>query len=572
MDKPEENQNNTDPEDQNIENNAQNNIEPDSEKNSDQVSEQADQKSEQNAAQDADKTAQQNSEQEAEKKIEQTPAVEPEQADEQEVEQAVEQKVEKPAAEPAKTPFDDPNRPGRGKISSVQGPVVDVRFDDPKDMPGIYDVIETYTVDNKRVLLECMEHLSVDLARTVALMDTQNLQLNALCFNTFLPIAVPVGDGCFGRVMDAMGRPLDNKGPFEDCPTLVPIRKVTKDVTFNLKNKKSEKPEVLETGIKYVDLLFPLVKGSKTGILGGAGCGKTVVILELINNIVKAHGGACVFAGIGERIREGNELYYELKESNLLDKVMLAYGQMDQPPGARMEVVNTGVTLASYLVEKNKDVLLFMDNLYRFIQGGQEVSTLLGRVPAETGYQPTLASEVNGVQERIRSIEGSGSITAMQAVYVPADDMTDPAVVAIFSTLDGNIVLSRDLVQRGMFPAIDGLVSSCTNLDVTVVGRRHYDVAQQVLKHMSKHNALKRIVAVIGLDELSKDDQKAFLRAEKLHNFMTQPFAVSEVFTGKKGEFVSIPDTVEGCAQIMAGDYDQFKSEDFYMIGKTPTI
>ena len=318
--------------------------------------------------------------------------------------------------------------------------------------------------------------------------------------------------------------------------------------------------------------MYPLVKGSKTGVLGGAGCGKTVVILELINNVVKAHGGACVFTGIGERIREGNELYYELKDSNLLANVMLAFGQMDQPPGARAEVVNAGITLAEYLLSKNKDVLLFMDNLYRFIQGGQEVSTLLGRVPAETGYQPTLASEVNAVQERIRSVEGGGSITAMQAVYVPADDMTDPAVVAIFATLDGVIVLSRDLVQRGMYPAIDALQSSCTNLDTNVVGRRHYEMSQQVIQHISKHNSLKRIVAVIGIEELSKEDQKAYKRAEKLYNFMTQPFHVSEVFTGKKGEYVHLEDTLQGCERIIRGDYDHLEAQEFYMIGKSPRL
>jgi len=459
----------------------------------------------------------------------------------------------------------------RGRIISVQGPVVDCWFDHEEDMPALFDVIKVHTVDGKEVVLQTAEHLSANIVRTVSLMDTLNIQLNSTCYNTRLPITIPMGDGCFGRVMDAVGHPLDNKGPF-DCPTRVPIKGLKKQVPFNLKNKKGERPEILETGIKYFDLLFPLVKGSKTGILGGAGCGKTVVILELINNIVKAHGGACVFAGIGERIREGNELYYELKDSNLLQNVMLAFGQMDQPPGARAEVVNAGLCLAEYLQGKNKDVLLFMDNVYRYIQGGQEISTLLGRVPAETGYQPTLASEVSAVQERIRSVEGSGSITAFQAVYVPADDFTDPAVVAIFAYLDGSIVLSRDLVQRGMYPAIDPLVSTCTNLDPDVVGYRQYNVAQDVLVHFNKHNALKRIVAVIGVEELGKEDQKIFTRAEKLYNFMTQPFHVSEVFTGKKGEYVSIEENIKGCERIMAGDFDHLRKEDFYMIGKAPRI
>jgi len=460
---------------------------------------------------------------------------------------------------------------GKGKIYSVQGPVVEVWFDDPKDVPALYDVVDVYSVDGRRIVLQTYEHLNKNLVRTVSLMETLNVQLNAVCYNTRQPITVPIGDGCFGRVMDAVGNPLDNKGEF-DCPTRVPIKSLQKPVGFNLANKKGEKAVILETGIKYFDLLFPLVKGSKTGVLGGAGCGKTVVILELINNIVKAHGGACVFAGIGERIREGNELYYELKDANLLKNVMLAYGQMDQPPGARAEVVNTGLCLAEYLQSKNKDILLFMDNIYRYIQGGQEISTLLGRVPAETGYQPTLASEVSAVQERIRSVEGGGSITAFQAVYVPADDMTDPAVVAIFSYLDGMIVLSRELVQRGMYPAIDPLQSSCTNLDPDVVGKLHYNTAMRVIQHFSKHNSLKRIVAVIGVDELSKDDRNTFLRAEKLYNYMTQPFHVSEVFTGRKGEYVNREENIDGCVKIMDGAYDHLKAEDFYMIGKVPRV
>jgi F-type H+-transporting ATPase subunit beta len=461
--------------------------------------------------------------------------------------------------------------PDTGRIVAVQGPVVDVRFPPEEEAPAVYDCIITYTFDGKRVTLQTAEHLGPGLVRCISFNETLNLQLGAPCTNTMRPTTIPIGEGCFGRVMDASGRPLDEGGAYQ-CPERVPIRKPVVQLGFDLKKKGREIPELLETGIKYIDLLYPMIKGSKTGVLGGAGCGKTVVIMELINNIVKAHGGACVFTGIGERIREGNELYYELKENNLLPKVMLAFGQMDQPPGARAEVVNAGLTMAEYLLNRNKDVLLFMDNLYRFVQGGQEVSTLLGRVPAETGYQPTMASEVNTVQERIRSVENGGSITAMQAVYVPADDMTDPAVVAIFSTLDGVVVLSRDLVQRGMYPAIDPLQSSCTNLDTNVVGRRHYEVSQQVIQHFNKHNSLKRIVAVIGLEELTKEDQTIYRRAEKLYNFMTQPFTVSEVFTGKKGEYVPLEDNITGCERILRGDYDHVEAQDFYMIGKSPRI
>lgn len=459
-------------------------------------------------------------------------------------------------------------RRGLGRIVSVQGPVVDVKFDNFEDLPALFDVVEVYTFEKRRVVLQTAEHLSKQVVRTIALMDTLNIQLNAPCYNTFQPIAVPIGDACFGRIMDAVGNPIDRKGKI-DAP-LTPVRVLKQPPGFDLKHKEGIKPEVLETGLKYIDLLFPLVKGSKTGIIGGAGCGKTVVILELMNNIVSAHGGACVFAGIGERIREGNELYHELEESNLLKNVMLSFGQMDQPPGARAEVVNTGIALAEYLQAKNKDVLLFMDNLYRFIQGGQEISTLLGRVPAETGYQPTLASEVSSVQERIRSVAGGGSVTALQAVYVPADDMTDPAVVAIFSYLDGSIVLSRDLVQRGMYPAIDALQSSCGNLDVSVVGQRHYDLAQEVIRHFNKYNGLKRIVSVIGVEELNKVDRMIYGRAQRLLNFVTQPFTVSEVFTGKKGEYVHVEDTLKGVEDILSGVYDKTKPGEFYMIGKAP--
>lgn len=463
------------------------------------------------------------------------------------------------------------NKRGMGRVVAVQGPVVDVYFENLTDIPALYDVIEGVTFDQKKIILQCAEHLNTNVVRCMSLMDTLNLQLNSPCQNTFQPISIPTGDECFGRVMDATGRPLDNG---EEIKTVLktPIKKLMKPIGFDLKSKKGKKSEVLETGIKYIDLLFPLVKGSKTGILGGAGCGKTVIILELINNIVRAHGGACVFIGIGERIREGNELYHELAEHKLLPKVMLAFGQMDHPPGARAEVVNTGITLAEYLQSKNKDVLLFMDNLYRFIQAGQEVSTLLGRVPAETGYQPTLASEVSAVQERIRSIEGGGSVTALQAVYVPADDMTDPAVVAIFSYLDGCIVLSRQLVQKGMYPAIEPLSSSCTNLDPVMVGRRHYDAARRVLTQISRYHSLRPIVMIMGVEELNKEDQLTYKRAEKLLSFMTQPFTVSEVFTGKKGEYVSTEDNVAGCERILNGDFDKFRTEDFYMIGKAPRI
>lgn len=454
-----------------------------------------------------------------------------------------------------------------GKIVAVQGPVVDVQFPPGKATPSLYVLLRTKTYDGRDVYLEVAEHLSSTRARCISLSSTLNLQKNTEVVDTKLPVTLPIGDELFGRVVDVSGKPLD-KGPEIVTGMVQPIRKPAPKNIFNISDKLGAKPEVLETGIKVIDLLYPLVKGSKTGVLGGAGCGKSVIILELINNIVSKHSGACVFCGIGERIREGNELYYELKDHNLLDKVMLAFGQMDQPPGARYEVVNTGITMAEYLASKNKDVLLFMDNIFRFVQGGAEVSTLLGRVPSETGYQPTLASEVASVQERIRSIEGGGSITAFQAVYVPADDFTDPAVVAIFSYLDSVITLNRDLVQKGIYPAIDPLTGSCTNLDYNIVGRRHYDLAQQVIYMLNKYRQLYKIVQVIGLEELSKDDRMTYLRAEKIIFLLTQPFVVGEIYIGKKGEYVTINETLESCEKIIDGRMDKVEAKHFYMIGK----
>ncbi|MCU0666237.1 MAG: F0F1 ATP synthase subunit beta [Candidatus Omnitrophica bacterium] len=454
-----------------------------------------------------------------------------------------------------------------GKIVAVQGPVVDVEFPPSKTTPSLFILLTTKTFDGREVLMEVAEHITSTRARCISLSSTLNLQKNADVFDTGSSVKIPIGDELFGRVVDVSGKPLD-KGPIIDTGVKHPIRRPVPKNVFNICDKLGSKPEVLETGIKVIDLLYPLVKGSKTGVLGGAGCGKSVIILELINNIVSKHSGACVFCGIGERIREGNELYYELKEHNLLDKVMLAFGQMDQPPGARYEVVNTGITMAEYLASKNKDVLLFMDNIFRFVQGGAEVSTLLGRVPSETGYQPTLASEVAAVQERIRSIEGGGSITAFQAVYVPADDFTDPAVVAIFSYLDSVITLSRELVQKGIYPAIDPLTGSCTNLDYNIVGRKHYDISQQVIFLLNKYRQLYKIVQVIGLEELSKEDRSSYTRAEKMINFMTQPFVVGEIYIGKKGEYVTIPDLIESCAKIIDGRMDKVDAKNFYMIGK----
>ncbi|MBN1353945.1 MAG: F0F1 ATP synthase subunit beta [Candidatus Omnitrophica bacterium] len=455
-----------------------------------------------------------------------------------------------------------------GTVVAIQGPVVDVKFAEDQSIPRVFDVIETKTFDGNEVILEVAEHLPGNITRCISLTDTTSIQRNCPAYNTGQPVKIPVGDELFGRIIDAVGKPLDG-GPIVVTKETDVIRKPPVKATFRLKGPR-EKFEVLETGIKIIDLLFPQVKGGKTGVLGGAGCGKTIVILELINNIVSKHSGACVFTGVGERIREGNDLFYELRDHNLLPRVMMAFGQMNESPGARADVIRTGITMAEYIQNKNKDVLLFMDNVFRFVQGGQEVSTLLGRVPSETGYQPTLASEVSEFQERIRSIEGAGSVTAFEAVYVPADDMTDPAVVAIFSYLDSVMALSRDMVQRGLYPAVDPLLSSSSSLDTAIVGRRHFKIAQDVLFMFTKYAELKKIVAVIGVEELSSQDRLVYERAQKLQNYMTQPFTVGEVFTGIKGAYLTVEETLNDCEDIMSGKHDKKSARDLYMIGKVP--
>ena len=457
------------------------------------------------------------------------------------------------------------DRRTEGRIVSVQGPVVDVKFSKTEDMPSIYNVIHAETFTGKKVMLQVAEHLPGVIARCVSLHETMNLQRNSLVYTNHQMVQIPTGEENFGRIINAMGEPIDEQ-PEINIPLRSNIRKPKVVHKINTQSGGGD-IQVLETGIKIVDLFFPLVKGSKMGVLGGAACGKTVVILELISNIVKKHSGACVFTGIGERIREGNDLFFELKEAGLLPKVMMAFGQMDQPPGARMEVIFAGVTLAEYIQSQNKDVLLFGDNVFRYVQGGQEVSTLLGRVPSETGYQPTLASEVAEFQERIRPSEEGGSITSFQAVYVPADDYTDPAVVAIYSYLDGVMSLSRDMVQKGLYPGIDVLNSSCVNLDTSIVGRRHYNVAQQVKEILTKLKELKKIVAIIGADELSQKDRTTYGRGLKLQNYFTQPFSVAEVYTGRKGAYVHTEETVQDSEAIINGEYDDKEARDFYMTG-----
>lgn len=457
----------------------------------------------------------------------------------------------------------------KGKIVAVQGPVVDVKFSAAEDVPNIFTVMNTKTVDGSVVILEVAEHLPGNIARCISINSTVNLQRYQETDILGSSIQIPVGESLYGRIINILGDPIDQKGEIPHVEKLS-IRKADMGSLIKMEaGKKNGKTfEVMETGIKIIDLLSPLVKGSKTGILGGAGLGKSVLTLEIIQHIVKKYQGSCVFVGVGERIREGNELYYELLKHDVLSKTMMVFGQMNEPPGARFGVAMTGITVAESIQRKNQDVLLFVDNIFRFVQAGAEISTLLGRVPSETGYQPTLISEVSEFHERIRSSKDTaGSITSVEAVYVPADDLTDPAVVAIFSFLDSVLVLSRERIQLGLYPAIDPLLSSSANLDVDIVGKRHFETAQEVVRIFQRYEELRRIVLVVGIDELAHADRILYERARKLQNFLTQPFFVGEAYTGKKGAYVSIDQTLDGCERIIRGKVDDRGEEEFYLIG-----
>ena len=450
---------------------------------------------------------------------------------------------------------------------SVQGPVIDVRFDKKEDVPEIFERVIVEKVDKEQVILEVAEHLPGNVARCISISSTMNIRRNTKAYAVGAPIQIPVGDVLYGRLVSVLGEPMDQKGPI-DAVEYSPIRKGEMGTKVSLDSSDKKGLELLETGVKIIDLLFPLVKGSKNGILGGAGLGKSVLTLEIIHNIVKRHEGSAVFAGVGERIREGNELYYELTKLGVISKTMLVFGQMNEPPGARFIGAITGITMAESIQRLNQDVLLFVDNIFRFIQAGAEISTLLGHLPSETGYQPTLLSEASEFHERIRTRqEGGGSITSVEAVYVPADDLTDPAVVTIFSFLDSIMVLSRDRIQLGLYPAIDPLLSSSANLDPDVVGKYHYDISQEVIRIFQKYEELRRIVMVIGVDELSSSDKTIYERARKMQNFMTQPFFVAESYTGKPGAYVTVQDTLKGCEKIISGRVDAKPESQFYMIG-----
>ncbi len=449
---------------------------------------------------------------------------------------------------------------------SAQGPVVDVKFAALEDLPAINEVVRINTFDGRKILLSVTEHLENNIARCISFSSTLNVRRNSEVESTGAPLQIPVGNSLFGRIINVTGEPIDNKGRIDSREFCLVERDISRTY-INPDRLIGQAPQILETGIKIIDLLFPLVKGSKTGVIGGAGLGKTILMLELIHNIITKHKGACVFTGSGERIREGNELYLEFEKQNMLNKIMFAFGQMNEPPAAKFGIAYTGITLAEYLQKHNNDVLFFIDNVYRFVQAGAEISTLLGRVPSETGYQPTLASEVGSFQERIRSMEG-GSITAIETVYVPADDLTDPAVVTVFSYLNSIIVLSRERSQLRLHPAIDPLLSTCSNLDVSVVGREHFVITQEIMKIFTKYKELKKIVPIVGIEELSKADRTLYNRARKLENFLTQPFSVAEGYTGKKGEYVPVRDTLDGCRKIVSGKLDDIPEHKFYFIGK----
>ena len=450
-----------------------------------------------------------------------------------------------------------------GKIVQVIGAVVDVAFPDG-ELPNILTALEIKNPNNNDapdLICEVAQHLGDNVVRTIAMDATEGLVRGMEVVNTGKPIMAPVGAASLGRIMNVVGRPVDEMGPI-NAEKYLPIHRDAPSFT-----EQNTSVELLETGIKVVDLLVPFPKGGKMGLFGGAGVGKTVILMEMINNIAKQHGGISVFAGVGERTREGNDLYHEMKEAGVLEKAALVYGQMNEPPGARARVALTALTCAEYFRdEENQDVLLFIDNIFRFTQAGSEVSALLGRMPSAVGYQPTLGTDLGSLQERITSTN-KGSITSVQAVYVPADDLTDPAPATTFSHLDGTLVLSRQIAELGIYPAVDPLDSTSRILDPNIVGEEHYKVARGVQQVLQKYKELQDIIAILGMDELSDEDKLIVARARRIQRFLSQPFHVAEVFTGTPGVYVKLEDTVKAFKGILNGDYDHLSEDDFYMVG-----
>ncbi|HEY4500979.1 MAG TPA: F0F1 ATP synthase subunit beta [Candidatus Paceibacterota bacterium] len=447
----------------------------------------------------------------------------------------------------------------KGVVTQIIGPVVDVRFDE--NLPPIKNALEVRHKDG-RIVLEVVQHLGLNRARCIAMQDTAGLARDTEVRDTGSPITVPVGEVALGRMFNVVGDPIDGKEDIGSDAKRLPIHQDPPSFM-----RQSTKAELFETGIKAIDLLAPFIKGGKVGLFGGAGVGKTVLIQELIHNVASEHGGYSVFAGVGERVREGNDLYHEMRESGVLEKTALVFGQMNEVPGARARVALSGLTIAEqFRDEGGKDVLFFMDNVFRFVQAGSEVSSLLGRVPSAVGYQPTLAQEMGLLQERITSTK-EGSITSVQAIYVPADDLTDPAPATTFAHLDSTIVLSRQLASLGIYPAIDPLDSSSTALTPEIVGEEHYRVANETRRVLQRYKDLQDIIAILGIEELSEEDKRLVYRARKIQRFLSQPFAVAEAFTGAKGKYVKLPDTVASFGEILAGKYDSKNEQDFYMKG-----
>jgi len=446
-----------------------------------------------------------------------------------------------------------------GKIGQIIGPVVDVEFD-RSVVPKVYDALILQESDSHPVTFEVQQQLGDGIVRTIAMGSTDGLKRGMKVLNTENPIMVPVGKKTLGRIMDVLGNPIDEEGPIGEEQRLSIHRKAP---TFE---EQANSTAILETGIKVIDLLCPFAKGGKVGLFGGAGVGKTVNMMELIRNIAIEHSGYSVFAGVGERTREGNDFYHEMKESNVLDKVSLVYGQMNEPPGNRLRVALTGLTIAENFRDEGRDVLLFIDNIYRYTLAGVEVSALLGRMPSAVGYQPTLAEEMGMLQERITSTK-TGSITSIQAVYVPADDLTDPSPATTFAHLDATVVLSRQIAELGIYPAVDPLDSTSRQLDPLVVGQVHYDTARNVQQTLQRYKELKDIIAILGMDELSEEDRLTVSRARKIQRFLSQPFFVAEVFTGSPGKYVSLADTIRGFQGILNGEYDNLPEQAFYMVG-----
>jgi len=446
-----------------------------------------------------------------------------------------------------------------GRIVRVIGPVVDIQFP-PEQLPGIYDAVEIPRNGEGKLVLEVQQHLGGDWVRCLAMDSTDGLQRGMEAVGTGAPIMVPVGEATLGRLLNVLGEPIDRRGPVE-TEERRPIHQAPPSF-----EEQSTSTEVFETGLKVIDLVAPFTKGGKTGVFGGAGVGKTVVIMELIHTIAMEHGGVSVFCGIGERSREGNDLWYELQDSGVLDKVALIFGQMNEPPGVRLRVGLTGLTICEDFRDQGKDVLLFVDNIFRFVMSGSEVSALMGRMPSAVGYQPTLGTEMGELQERITSTK-RGSITSLQAVFVPADDYSDPAPVAVFAHLDATIALERSIAEQGLYPAVDPLASTSRILDPNIVGQEHYEVAREVQRTLQRYKDLSDVIAILGVEELSEEDKLTVSRARKIQRFLSQPMFVAEAFTGRGGAYVPINETVRGFKEILEGKHDDLPEGAFFMVG-----